>query len=486
MRRNKPPSPWPPPPAPDGGIDAAPAGLQDAYDDDERRKKAQHGASHVRTAVRHHPPASSPDQALAMADDLLLPPGSIPWPPSSAPPGGPPRHPPLGDPGGWDAFGRSERRPPPPRSVVGVDRALLYAVSAAVFALLALVARVQPEFGYVTMKHQRYREFLQLYAPSDRLDRELEMIPVDALNASTFFVKMHRAEPFIIVGAAEKLPAYTRWTGPEGDQYLRDKAGDVEVEVEKSKTRLFAEFMPGWQRDLMPFWEYLDGYASTGGGYIDESGNRVIPKWYLAEYDIPVNLLEDVPFYDFASFMDPNQLEDCSRKMWFSYNHPKAAEGGTDGVAMGESVEGEDKSGEGGKKLGKKKKQKQLQSLPHTDSSENILVQLEGAKDLIIVPPVMGAAVYPGGWSDEANQHVPPHYSPVNFHHPDRLRHPKFALSHAISVRLEAGDALYLPAYWWHHVKAGSVGRNLAVNFWYPAMSNLLGMTMEGMENGMF
>jgi ribosomal protein L16 Arg81 hydroxylase len=51
---------------------------------------------------------------------------------------------------------------------------------------------------------------------------------------------------------------------------------------------------------------------------------------------------------------------------------------------------------------------------------------------------------------------------------------------------IQAGDALYLPAYWWHHVKPGSTGRNLAVNFWYPTVSAMLRVAMDGMENEAF
>ena len=117
---------------------------------------------------------------------------------------------------------------------------------------------------------------------------------------------------------------------------------------------------------------------------------------------------------------------------------------------------------------------------PHWDTLENILVQLEGAKDLVLVSPTQGGLVYPGGWSDDAQGYIRPNYSPVNFHNPDRVRHPKFFDSDPINVRLKAGDALYLPAYWWHHIRPASSGRNLAVNFWYPTVSNLLRLVLDG------
>ena len=40
------------------------------------------------------------------------------------------------------------------------------------------------------------------------------------------------------------------------------------------------------------------------------------------------------------------------------------------------------------------------------------------------------------------------------------------------TVVLEAGDALYIPPYWWHQVL--SEGRSLAVNFWWSVHSAML------------
>ena len=122
-------------------------------------------------------------------------------------------------------------------------------------------------------------------------------------------------------------------------------------------------------------------------------------------------------------------------------------------------------------------------SLPHTDNFENVLVQLEGRKKLVIVPPSHGILVYPGGYSHDAGQWLPPHYSPVDFHEPDRKMHPKFFRCKSITIDLNAGDGLYLPSYWWHHVASDSEGRNLAVNYWYPTASVHAKVAFNGMED---
>lgn len=384
---------------------------------------------------------------------------------------------------------------------MAVDRAVLYALAAAVFALLALVCRVQPEFGYVHERGQAFRNYLLLQSrdPEAQVHIPLDVIHVDELNATRFFSSMYRNEPFIIEGAGRKLPAFDKWAGPRADAYLRSRAGAMTVDVEQSRDGRFAEFMPGWRKEDMKLETFLDEYRTGGGG--EESAM----KMYLAEVDVPEPLLEDVPFYSFASFLDVND-KDVSRKMWLSH----VGDGGEDvedasavsraTVGVGNSVggggdqavddveEGLDRGGARRKRGGSKAKAKTKtqQSLPHTDNFENILVQLEGAKELVIVPPSHGLWVYAGGWYDEARKRLPPHYSPVNFHNPDRLRHPKFFRCNPINIRLEAGDALYLPSYWWHHVKAGSTGRNLAVNFWYPTVSAVLRVAMDGMEEGVY
>lgn len=46
--------------------------------------------------------------------------------------------------------------------------------------------------------------------------------------------------------------------------------------------------------------------------------------------------------------------------------------------------------------------------------------------------------------------------------------------THPIDITLEAGDSLYLPAGWWHHVRQSS-RCTIALNWWYD-------MEMRGMS----
>ena len=56
----------------------------------------------------------------------------------------------------------------------------------------------------------------------------------------------------------------------------------------------------------------------------------------------------------------------------------------------------------------------------------------------------------------------------VDLKRPDLTRYPRFseALAHGQEAVLEAGDALYIPSMWWHHVEALE-GFNVLVNYWW-------------------
>jgi len=129
----------------------------------------------------------------------------------------------------------------------------------------------------------------------------LDVIDIDEVNTTTFYKKMYRNEPFIIAGAAKRLPAFTKWVGDSkpggeraagdetggysraagdsraagvsnsgvgdsrvGDAYLLAAAGEAEVDVEKSRDGRFADFMPGWRKEKMRFGDFLRDYGGDG------------------------------------------------------------------------------------------------------------------------------------------------------------------------------------------------------------------------------
>lgn len=96
----------------------------------------------------------------------------------------------------------------------------------------------------------------------------------------------------------------------------------------------------------------------------------------------------------------------------------------------------------------------------HMDPYDNFFMQLMGQKTFYLYPPSDSKYLYPFSAFGHA-----PEASPVN---PLAVDLDKFPLArHAtpIEVTLKAGDALFLPIYWWHAVQGG-LETTMSVNIW--------------------
>lgn len=111
----------------------------------------------------------------------------------------------------------------------------------------------------------------------------------------------------------------------------------------------------------------------------------------------------------------------------------------------------------------------------HNDDSENIACIAAGRRRFILFPPdqvnnlyIANADISPGGRP----------ISLVNLKAPDFVAFPRFsdALATAQVATLEAGDALYIPTNWWHHVEALD-DVNILINYWWrgapPALDSV-------------
>jgi len=103
----------------------------------------------------------------------------------------------------------------------------------------------------------------------------------------------------------------------------------------------------------------------------------------------------------------------------------------------------------------------------HIDEWRNLACVVAGRRRFTVFAPEQVANLYVGPL-DFAPTGAP--MSLVRLGKPDLERYPRFrqALAAAQVAELEAGDALYLPPLWWHHV--ASLGRfNVLVNYWWGA-----------------
>lgn len=101
----------------------------------------------------------------------------------------------------------------------------------------------------------------------------------------------------------------------------------------------------------------------------------------------------------------------------------------------------------------------------HFDEMNNIACVVGGRRRFTLFPPEQVSNLYIG----------PLEYTPagapvsmVSLENPDFERFPRFreALACAQVAELEPGDAIFIPALWWHHVVSLSVV-NVLVNYWW-------------------
>jgi hypothetical protein len=98
----------------------------------------------------------------------------------------------------------------------------------------------------------------------------------------------------------------------------------------------------------------------------------------------------------------------------------------------------------------------------HYDTSHNLFAQINGSKTFYFFPPENLEALYPGPLNTGA-QHV----SGIDMFNPDLTQHPLAASLSYRSVTVQAGEALILPAFWWHQVVSNDL--SASVNFWWRA-----------------
>lgn len=119
----------------------------------------------------------------------------------------------------------------------------------------------------------------------------------------------------------------------------------------------------------------------------------------------------------------------------------------------------------------------------HHDVPNNIACCITGKRRFTLFPPEQLENLYIGPLDNTpAGQAV----SLVDFHQPDWVKFPKFekALQQAQVAELDAGDALFLPSMWWHHVESLS-SFNILVNYWWQTTSSHMGAPIDAMMHAL-
>lgn len=119
----------------------------------------------------------------------------------------------------------------------------------------------------------------------------------------------------------------------------------------------------------------------------------------------------------------------------------------------------------------------------HNDVPHNLAVCAVGRRRFTLFPREQFRNLYLGPVDNTpAGRAV----SMVDFHAPDFERHPRFAdaLETAQVADLAAGDAVFIPALWWHHVE-GTEDFNVLVNYWWRDAPRWLGQPQEALNHAM-
>ncbi|WP_395341100.1 cupin-like domain-containing protein [Ningiella sp. W23] len=119
----------------------------------------------------------------------------------------------------------------------------------------------------------------------------------------------------------------------------------------------------------------------------------------------------------------------------------------------------------------------------HYDVLDNVACCVAGSRRFTLFPPEQVDNLYPGPLYPTPGGQV---ISMVDFENPDFEKHPRFkeALKHGLVFDLKPGDAIFIPALWWHHVQ-GLADFNALVNFWWNEAPAYLGRGMDSLEHAM-
>ncbi|QLE87843.1 cupin-like domain-containing protein [Shewanella sp. Scap07] len=119
----------------------------------------------------------------------------------------------------------------------------------------------------------------------------------------------------------------------------------------------------------------------------------------------------------------------------------------------------------------------------HYDFPLNLACCISGKRRFTLFAPEQISNLYPGPL-----EHAPggQSISMVDFDNPDFDRFPRFqqAIDAAQVIELEAGDALFIPSMWWHHVQ-GLAPLNTLITHWWRNSDAFMGRPESALNHAM-
>jgi len=257
--------------------------------------------------------------------------------------------------------------------------------------------------------------------------------PPDPLTFYRNWVSQNR--PLIIKNAAKDWPALTKWT----ELYLRENLGDVNVTVSVTPNGYadavyHGKFVMPEERNMTMnnFLHIMNNPDSANGVFYVQKQNSNLTDEFS-------NIMDDVKSFCWAETAFGKSPDAIN--FW-----------------MGD---------------------KRAVTSMHKDPYENLYTVIQGQKDFILLPPTdlpylpyenFQAATYKetkeGDFEvidEEKAQKVP--WIDIDPLAPDLKRCPTYRQASPLHVSVRAGETLYLPSLWFHHVRQSH--GCIAVNFWY-------------------
>lgn len=117
----------------------------------------------------------------------------------------------------------------------------------------------------------------------------------------------------------------------------------------------------------------------------------------------------------------------------------------------------------------------------HYDFPSNIACNIAGRRRFTLFPPDQADNLYVGPIDFTPSG---PAISLVDTSSPDFERFPKYkaAAEVSLSAELQAGDAIFIPSMWWHHVQALE-SFNVLVNYWWRSTPAYLGSPANALQH---
>ncbi len=265
------------------------------------------------------------------------------------------------------------------------------------------------------------------------LPPETNLIPrLERPAPSAFFREfVARRRPVILTGVADRWPATSLWD-PE---YLHRMLPDVEVRVEVWKRKGPRNDPSDYLRDVRRETVRLGEFVRLAHSSRPESSH-----FYLAQYPIrraAPRLLEDVRPPEEYMGVPAYLPRTLARRMRLE---PALWIGPTGSITT-----------------------------LHFDSTHNLFAQIRGRKKVILISPAESDRVYYPCREFGRNLH----FSPVDAEQPDLEKHPLFARASPREVIVRTGEMLYIPATWWHYLRA--LEPSISLNFWWNTPATLIG-----------